>query len=163
MREFKFVILGIICFFFQLGFMKYLAIVSILPNLLLGYLFALNISLKLDWALIISFFIGLLFDLTQPHMLGFHAILFIVIGNVVNRYHHHIHNDNFMVILISSLLISIFYHFFWWLYYLFFESTQNLSFITIMISISYTSIISIGVSYAIILIDHLQLQFVENP
>ncbi|MCD4820055.1 MAG: rod shape-determining protein MreD [Candidatus Cloacimonetes bacterium] len=159
MKVLKFIILGIFFLYFQIIWGRYFSINRIIPNFLLGYLFVTSIKLELKFTLTIAFFLGLMYDVSQPNSLGFCTISFVLIANFVNRFHHNIHKENFFVIFLSILLISAFYILLNLAFQLFTVENPRFSINSIIFSFVYFTVVNLIISLILLFIDQLGISF----
>jgi rod shape-determining protein MreD len=160
MNELKFIFIGIIVLYLQVLFIPKLFYFTIAPNILLAYLFVLNLNLKTEPALVIALFFGLLFDLTQPHQLGFHILVFVIISFCANLLHQHTHKENGWVIALGIFLTVILYHILW-LILIVFMSRHEISFSSILISILVSTFVNLVFSFLLFITIRVKISFNE--
>jgi rod shape-determining protein MreD len=131
-----------------------------IPNILLAYLFVLNLKFKMETAFLISFLLGLMFDSTQSYLLGFHALTFVVIAYLIDILHQHTHKENGWVVSLGMFSVVLIYHLFWLLLIAILRG-QGVLLIPFLASILMSAMLNLGLSFLLLLVSRLQLRFDE--
>ncbi|MFA5498669.1 MAG: rod shape-determining protein MreD [Candidatus Cloacimonadia bacterium] len=109
MRLIKFFLSGVLLLYLQILFAPKLAILGVVPFFLIPYVIFVSIHLGLLESTIITFLIGLSFDLINPLLLGANTFLLLLLTYFVQRYHATVNKDKFIPILINISIINVFY------------------------------------------------------
>ena len=157
MRTIQLIILGILLFYFQVLLAIKVSFFSIIPNFLVAYIIYINIKIGLRSCLTISFFLGLLFDLVQPNLLGLHSLSFIIFSMIIQNFHSSINKKRFTIILLTIIFINFIYYSIFAFYH--FVSMQELPnfFQFFVFSVSYNSFISVITIYVFASMSKLKL------
>ncbi|MBN1327047.1 MAG: rod shape-determining protein MreD [Candidatus Cloacimonetes bacterium] len=157
MKLFKFIILAILIFYFQLLMAAKFSVMKIIPNFLISFIIMTSIIFSERTSLIFAFFMGVAFDLTYPTMLGLNSLSFLVISYLVSSFHPSINKERFPVVILGVLSLNIVYYLFFFLHHLFSNMFTIPGSIDLLVAILYNSIISLVTLYLLVLIDHLKL------
>ncbi|MDO9578898.1 MAG: rod shape-determining protein MreD [Candidatus Cloacimonadales bacterium] len=157
MKTIKLIFWGILLLYAQILLAEKFSLLGIIPNFLIAYIIYVNIKTGLITSLSISFFLGLLFDLVQPNLLGLHSLSFITISLLIQNFHPSINKKRFIVVLFSILFVNFIYYLLFVLYH--FISLQKLPgfFLLFLFAVAYNTFISIISIYFFTIMSKLKL------
>ena len=161
MKTIKFILWAILSLYFQVLISPKLAINGIEPNILVAYIIFISINLTSTPVLLISFFLGLAFDILQPTMFGVHSSIFIIISYIIVQFHENIHKKQTLLNSLSIILLNSIYYFFILLAYLFQSEFTIVIFLHSFLAFIYNSLFSFIFLYIYIFIDKLRISFYE--
>lgn len=106
----------ILCYLIQSSMSPYIALANVMPNLLLILVVSTAYMRGRMSGLLVGLFSGLLIDLSFGNIIGFYALLYMIIG-YLNGYGHRIYSDDdytfpILFVAISDLLYGFFYYVF---------------------------------------------------
>ena len=157
MRPFKYTILGIFVFYFQLIVAPHFALSSIIPNFFIAYFVFISIRIKAKFLLPIAFILGIAFDIMYPPSLGLNTISFLIISFIVNKFHMNVNKQRFLIVSLSILLLNFFHYSILSIYHVLTPQLINDLFPIFLFSIFYNTILSITVIYVLTLSEKIKI------
>lgn len=109
MKFVKFFFSGVLLLYFQILIAPKMAILEVVPFFLIPYVIFISVNQNLLEAGIITFLLGLSFDLINPILLGAHTLLLLSLCYIVNRYHTTVTKDKFVPLLINIIILNVLY------------------------------------------------------
>lgn len=127
MKILKTLFLAVIILYLQILIVPSFSILGNYVNIIIPFIIFISSRFSINFALILTFFMGISFDVIYPITFGLNGIIFIIIAFIIANYHHFFNMDNFLIILLTSFVINTFYYFILFLFYLF-SGKNNLFF-----------------------------------
>jgi rod shape-determining protein MreD len=159
MKIFKYIIWAVLLIYFQILIAPKLSVLAIVPNFFLPFIIFLGIYSEFRFSVHIAFFFGLALDLLYPQLLGFNAIIFVIIIFLTTKYHNSLNKDKFIIVLLGMLLINLSYYFLLWFLNTLYNTNTVGFFGIVMFGILYNTIISVLFLYLISFTDKVKFYF----
>jgi len=119
MKIIKTLILAIVILYLQILLVPSFSVFGNYLNILIPFIIFISSKFNINFALILTFFMGISFDVIYPVTFGLNGIIFIIIAFIIANYYHFFNMDNFLIVLLISFVINTFYYFMVFLFYLF--------------------------------------------
>lgn len=157
MRPFKYAILGIFVFYFQLIIAPHFALYSIIPNFFIAYFVFISVRINAKILLPLAFIIGITFDIMYPPLLGLNTISFLIISFIVNKYHMNVNKQRLIIVSLSILVLNFFHYSTLIIYHIMTSQLIKDYFPLFFFSIFYNTLLSITVVYALTLSEKIKI------
>ncbi len=157
LRTIKLIFFAIVLVYIQILLMPHLAIASVIPNIIIGFVIFLALYSNINLALTISFFTGLAYDLMYPSTLGLNTMLFLLICLIVSKTHQNINKERIVAVLFSLFIINIIY---WFIIVLFRAMDMGVLaalFSGVLWAAVYNTIITLIVIYLFVLLERVRI------
>ena len=119
MKIIKTLIIAVVILYLQVLAIPSISVFGNYFNILIPFIIFISSKFNINFALFLTFFMGISFDVIYPVTFGLNGIIFIIITFIIANYYHFFNMDNFFIVLIVSFAVNTFYYFIMFLFYLF--------------------------------------------
>jgi len=109
-------------------------------NIILPFVILLSVKSHENFALIITFLIGLLYDVLYQLTFGLNGMIFLIISFVLINYKSYFNFNQFLITLLISFAVNILYYITLFLFYLFSGEKNTLLSVSFLLSVALNTI-----------------------
>ncbi len=157
MKVLKTIIIGIMFVYLQTLVSYQLSIAEAMPCLILPFLVYLSITHEMKTSITVSFFMGLLVDITYPSLLGLSIIDFVLISFLVNTYHKSINKEKVFPVFLSLLSVNLIHFFIYTLLNLLIAGAGTSPILFLSVSLLYNTVLTVLLTYLLVILNQLKI------
>jgi len=157
MRNFKLIIWSIFALYWQILIASKFAISGIQPDFLIPYVIFINLRFDFNFALPITFLLGISLDLLHPATLGLHTISLLLISFLVHNFHQPINKKRLIVVFLAIFILNFFHYFIFFLFQFISSSLNSELPLSYFYLLFYNSLLSFFTVYFLLFIDKLKI------